>query len=241
MVMSTLNQLTELFVNVKMEPHKHIGEPDIEKLFAFYLGIRHYFERSEGVLYYPIEGFREFLIKKKFGKQGEGFGAISIVLLHSKDLKDAFYRFYDLFEEFFSIQGKQLKPFQSRKLPDNIYKRVSDDIYPTINEKQENIIWSLISTDRTKIATGKKSLALLEIYIKGVLQGAILNKSKSFDVLPGFDRYLSKRFEECEDMERYQVIKKNSLNDEDAFVNYYLWMYDFLKEKGTLYEPIVKM
>lgn len=227
--MDKTEKLWDLYMSVKTDPYKYIGEPDINKLDAFYFGMRYFYEWSEGMIFYLTDGFREFLLNEKYAEpRGGGFGASSIVSFNCKDSQEAFYRFYELLEEFISIQGKAYESFRNTKLPHCIGKGA------------EKAIWELVRTERTKIAMGAISLKLLESFISGVLHGALTLENKTFEVLPGFDEYLRERFLAGEDMNRYQIIQRNSANDNEAFTNYYSWMQDFLKEKGLNYEPVVE-
>ena len=60
--MDKLSKMWNLYMNVKTDPYKYIGEPDINKLEAFYSGIVMYFEGSEGMFCGRIIEFREFLV-----------------------------------------------------------------------------------------------------------------------------------------------------------------------------------
>lgn len=232
-VMDKAKKIWHLYMNVITKPYKYLGEPDINKLDAFYWGMVYFFERSEGMLCYLTEDFREFLVSEKYHEAGGALGDSSIVLYYSKDPKEAFYRFYELLEEFIEIQGELYEPFRVRCMPNK-----NKD--PFIDSSTEKVIWSLIYTKRTKIAVGAISLRLLEPFISGVLHSALTIKNKSYQLLPGFDEYLRERFSVEEKMNCYEIIQRNSMNDEEAFENYYEWVQDFLKEQTTDYEPVVE-
>ena len=231
--MDKLSKMWNLYMNVKTYPYKYIGEPDINRLEAFYSGIVMYFERSEGMLCYRINEFREFLVDGKCTDPGGAHGPAHVVLKNSKTPKEAFYRFYEFLEEFLRIQGETYEPLRIRKWCGTLP-------FPVIKGCPTKVIWGLVNTERTKIPAGGISLQLLESFINGVLFCAESFENKRFELLPEFDEYLHERFQAGDTKNRYQIIQENSANDEEAFENFYALMKDFLETKGTDYEPVVE-
>lgn len=218
-------------MKVKTDPVKYIGEPDIDRLEAFYFGIESYFERSEGKVCHRIVGFREFLVDGKCIDPGGAIGYAHVILYNCKDKKEAFYRFYEFLEEFLAVQGESYEPLRIK---------TPWEPFPVIAGGPAKVIWALVNTERTKIAVGAISLTLLESFISGVIHCAEILENKQFELLPGFDDYLRGRFQIGEGLSRYQIIQENSASDKEAFKNFYSWMHDFLETKGTAYEPVVE-
>ena len=230
-MLDKINKMWNLYMGVRVDPIKYIGEPDIYRLEAFYSGLDLYFERSEGMLCYRIEGFREFLVDGKCTNPGNALGPADVVRFNCKDSEEAFYRFYEFLEEFLSIQGELYEPLCLIKPCKPL---------PIIEGGAEKVIWGLVNTEWTKIPAGGISLRLLESYISGVIHCALTLEDKCFELLPGFDEYLGERFSAEDEMNRYQIIQENSADDKEAFRNYYAWMQEFLRGKGPEYQPVVE-
>lgn len=106
------------------------------------------------------------------------------------------------------------------------------------------VLWKLVMIHRTMkratLSLGRRSLELLEVYFNGAICYYMRLENKDIDFLPGFDEYIQKRFNVQEKKSFYKIIREQSVDDEDAFWNFYDWMYDFLAEMGSDYEPVVE-
>lgn len=225
------NKMQDMYMQVRADPVRYIGEPDLNRLEAFNFGLILYLERSEGLLCNRLESFREFLVEGRCPEPGSAHGPAQVVLLNSNGPQEAFYRFYEFLEEFLELQDESYELFRITK---------PSEPFPIIEGGPTKVIWGLVNTDRAKIYAGGISLRLLESFISGVVHCAETFENKRFELLPGFDEYLRKRFQTGGEMNRYQIIQENSANDKEAFKNFYSWMQDFLKERGSDYEPVVE-
>lgn len=233
MVTDMMKIIWNLFMKVKAEPVKYIGEPDLERLMAFWNGIGMYIKWSKGDVYDCFPEFRDFLVEKYSDfNVGGGHGFAQIVWLNSRNQKEAFYRFYELMEEFLALQGETYHPLRSR----NFKEKIS-----IIEGWPSKVIWRMMNDHHTlQIAFGRYSLNLLEAYVNGAIQCALSLENKEIKLLPGFDEYLCKRFNVQEKRYCFQVVREHAMNDEESYHIFYEWISAFLEEKGAGYEPVVE-
>ena len=104
-------------------------------------------------------------------------------------------------------------------------------------------LWTLINRAKNNwhIYFGEKSLKLLRIFLNGAIQYCSRKVGTDLEILPGFELYLKRVFNEREENNIYDIIAKHSPNDREAFDCFYEMMYAFLEEQRETYKPIRKI
>ena len=96
-------KIIEILLDIKKRPNIYIGKPSLELLYSFLCGGICFLYFYEGKYYDLLSGFQEFLEKKYNIK--ETYGIVRIIQDISKDDSEAFYKFYDLLDEFLSSKN----------------------------------------------------------------------------------------------------------------------------------------
>lgn len=227
-------KLWQLLMVVMDDPTAYIGEPNLERLDAFWNGMGIYLRMSEGKVFCKIPGFREFL-DKKYPGSGGGHGFSQVIRLNCQNEREAFYRFNELLEEFLGIKGEDYRPMEPVDLKGQKL---------AFEGGVADIIWNLVNTRRTAkmaaLSFGRCSIELLEAFINGARYCAECVNNTQTELLPGFDEYLGSKFRVQKEKTYYRIISEYSADDEEAFWNFYDWMYDFISEQEPDYEPVVE-
>ena len=105
-----LDEMWGLLWDVRNNPVEYIGKPDLERLWVFFQGMRGYFMIAEEDSFWILPDFRDFLVNK-YSDPGGSFGYIQIIQKNCRNEKEAFYRFYELLEEFLALKGEDYQPF----------------------------------------------------------------------------------------------------------------------------------
>ena len=188
-VIIMINKLWDLYAEIKRDPIKYIGAPDLERMEAFWNGAAIYNGEIGGDVYDRLPGFLDFLTKKYPDIRG-AHGAAQNIWLNSKDQEEAFFRFYELLEEFLKTQGKTYCAFELRNIKGE---------HPVIKRDTTEAIWEMMNNHWTiRIALGRRSLNLLEAYLNGGMQYALCLENKKVKLLPEFDEYLSEKYKKRE-------------------------------------------
>ena len=93
-----MNELIELLYNVKEKPLLYLGAYSLERLHAFISGCICYQYQKEHIYIHFLPGFQNF-VQDKFGVK-QSYSWTSIISNNSDSEKEAFYRFFDLLDEF---------------------------------------------------------------------------------------------------------------------------------------------
>jgi len=107
----------ELIQQIQKKPGLYIGSPSISSLYMFLTGYQ-FARRHLSIPLSPQEReFREFQpwLQKKFGTATSQSWS-QLILFHAADERDAFERFFDLFQEFLRCKHTKLDTNQVEAL-----------------------------------------------------------------------------------------------------------------------------
>ena len=96
-------KIIEILFDIRERPNIYIGKPSLELLYSFLCGGICFLYFYEGKYYDFLPGFQEFLEKKYNIK--ENYGIVRIIQGLCNHDSEAFYKFYDLLDEFLSSQN----------------------------------------------------------------------------------------------------------------------------------------
>ena len=113
-----MQKIKYLLNRVKEEPEKYIGKPDAELLNSFIDGIivYHLIAENNGIIVLP--GFRDFICKK-YTDPGIDYSFMKIICMNSRNKEEAFYKFYELLEEFIDKSENDYQQFVALKFEKN--------------------------------------------------------------------------------------------------------------------------